>query len=123
MLAGDGDPERHPAVGKTKNQIKGAIMGGVSAQEIQRARNAYDTRTLAGLQSVGGFGGKADVLQGYNHFVGEPDWLMNDLARYARVTPEALKAFATDTLGAARVVVHAVPPAQRPRAAAPRETP
>ena len=99
------------------------IDTGRPEQEIQRARNGYDTRVLAGLQSVGGFGGKADVLQGYNHFVGEPDWLRNDLARYAKVTPEAVKAFAADTLAPhARVIVHAVPPAQRPSAAAPKET-
>jgi len=72
---------------------------------------------LAGLQSIGGFGGKADVLQNYNHFVGEPSYVAQDLARYQQVTPEKVKQFATDTLRPnARVVLHAVPPARTPAA-------
>ena len=58
---------------------------GVTAEEIDRARNRYETRTLSGLQSVGGFGGKADTLQGYNHFLGDPDFLAKDLDRYNHV--------------------------------------
>jgi len=86
---------------------------GVTAEEIQRARTRYDTRTLAGLQSIGGFGGKADVLQSYNHFVGEPSYVAQDLARYETVTPEAVKQFTRDTLRPdARVILHAVPPAR-----------
>ncbi len=87
---------------------------GITPAEIARARTRYDTRTLAGLQSVGGFGGKADVLQSYNHFVGEPNYVAQDLARYESVTPEAVKQFAQDTLRpGARVILHAVPPARR----------
>ncbi|MBZ4417646.1 pitrilysin family protein [Myxococcus sp. RHSTA-1-4] len=93
---------------------------GVTPEEIARARTRYDTRMLAGLQAVGGFGGKADVLQSYNHFAGEPDFIAKDLARYEKVTPESVKQFARDTLPAnARVILHAVPPARRQ---APTET-
>ncbi len=90
---------------------------GVTPEEIERARTRYDTRMLAGLQSIGGFGGKADVLQSYNHFVGEPSYVAQDLARYGQVTPEKVKQFATETLRPdARVVLHAVPPARTPAA-------
>jgi zinc protease len=88
---------------------------GVTADEINRARNRYETRTLAGLQSIGGFGGKADTLQGYNHFLGDPDFLAKDLDRYNHVTSDKVKAFATGVLAPnARVVVHAVPPSAAP---------
>ncbi|XXF78179.1 pitrilysin family protein [Myxococcaceae bacterium GXIMD 01537] len=91
---------------------------GVTAEEIERARTRYDTRMLAGLQSIGGFGGKADVLQNYNHFVGEPSYVAQDLERYQQVTPQKVKQFANDTLRPdARVVLHAVPPARAPSAA------
>ncbi|NMO20314.1 insulinase family protein [Pyxidicoccus fallax] len=87
---------------------------GVTAEEIQRARTRFDTRMLAGLQAVGGFGGKADVLQSYNHFVGDPNYIAKDLARYETVTPQAVKQFARDMLpNNARVILHAVPPARR----------
>jgi predicted Zn-dependent peptidase len=88
---------------------------GVTKEEIQRARDRYETRTLAGLQSIGGFGGKADTLQNYNHFLGQPDYLAQDLARYDTVTSASVKAFASDVLAPnARVVVHAVPPSSAP---------
>jgi predicted Zn-dependent peptidase len=93
---------------------------GITPEEVNRARTRFDTQFLAGLQSIGGFGGKADVLQNYNHFIGEPSWVAQDLARYEAVTPEQVKRFATEQLRPdARVVLHAVPAPQAP--AAPKE--
>ncbi|SEU31589.1 M16 family metallopeptidase [Stigmatella erecta] len=90
---------------------------GVTPQEIARARTRYGTLFLGGLQSIGGFGGKADVLQSYNHFTGDPDYLEKDLARYQSVTPEQVKRFAQEQLRPdARAVLHAVPPQQAPAA-------
>lgn len=95
---------------------------GITQEEIDRARTRFDTRMLAGLQAVGGSGGKADVLQSYNHFVGEPDYVAQDLARYEKVTPESVKQFARDTLSAnARVILHAEPPARRQAPTEPKE--
>jgi zinc protease len=94
---------------------------GITPEELNRARTRYDTRMLSGLESVGGFSGKADVLQNYNQFVGEPSYLAQDLARYQAVSPEDVKRFANDNLRPdARVVMHAVPPAQG-APAAPKE--
>jgi zinc protease len=93
---------------------------GVTAEELNRARTRYDTRMLSGLESVGGFGGKADVLQNYNQFVGEPSYLAQDLARYQAVSQEDVKRYANEQLRPdARVVLHAVPAPQAP--AAPKE--
>lgn len=102
---------------------------GLTPAEIARARNRYDTQVVSGLQRVGGFAGKADVLQHYNHYKGDPGFLAKDLARYAQVTPDTVKRFATDHLRAdARVVLHAVPPADKaagdkPKAAAGADRP
>ncbi|HSP79550.1 MAG TPA: pitrilysin family protein [Myxococcaceae bacterium] len=83
---------------------------GMTREELERARTRFETQTLAGLQSVGGFGGKADVLQSYNHYVGDPGYLGEDLARYDEVTLEKVKAFANEVLKPdARVVLHAIP--------------
>ncbi len=95
---------------------------GITQEEIERARTRYDTRMLAGLQSVGGGGGKADVLQSYNHFVGDPGYIAKDLARYEQVTPESVKQFARDALSSnSRVILHAVPPARRQAPIEPKE--
>jgi len=93
---------------------------GITPEELNRARTRYDTRMLSGLESVGGFGGKADVLQNYNQFIGEPSYLAQDLARYQAVSQEDVKRYANEQLRPdARVVLHAVPSPQAP--AAPKE--
>jgi hypothetical protein len=72
---------------------------------------------LSGLQSIGGFGGKADVLQNYNHFVSEPNYVAKDLARYQAVSTDDVKRYANEQLRPdARVVLHAVPAQQAPTA-------
>jgi predicted Zn-dependent peptidase len=92
---------------------------GMTRQELDRARTRFETQMLAGLQSVGGFGGKADVLQSYNHYRGDPDYLGEDLARYDAVTPERVRDFAREYLRPdARVVMHAVPVQKSPLSAA-----
>ena len=45
------------------------------AAEVERARNVLETQIFSGLQLVGGFGGVADQLNLYNHYLGTPDYL------------------------------------------------
>ncbi len=80
------------------------------AAEVERARNGIETRIIERLETLGGFGGVADRLNMYNHFLGTPDYLQKDIQRYRAVTPQSVRAFANDQLkNTARVVVHAVP--------------
>jgi predicted Zn-dependent peptidase len=88
---------------------------GISQQELNRARTRFETQMLAGLQSVGGFGGKADALQSYNHYINDPGYLDEDLARYDAVTTDKVRDFARQYLSpTARVVLHAVPAPKAP---------
>ena len=83
---------------------------GVSADEVKRARNRIETSFVAGIQAVGGDGGKADLLQLYNHFFGEPNGFGRDLARYEVVTPQKVQHFVKEYLKpTARVVAIATP--------------
>jgi zinc protease len=83
---------------------------GPDAAEVERARNGIETRTVEGLERFGGFGGVANRLNSYNHFVGNPGYLEQDIKRYRDVTPASVKAFAAQQLQAnARVVVYGVP--------------
>ena len=80
------------------------------ATELERARNTIETSIIGGLERLGGFGGIADRLNSYNHFLGTPDYLEKDIQRYRAVTPASIQAFAREQLQpTARVVVHAVP--------------
>ncbi len=82
---------------------------GPTAAEVERARNAAETQRVRGLERLGGFGGVADLLNDYNHHVGDPGFLQKDVARYTAVTPATAKAFAQSLTKNSRVVVQGVP--------------
>ena len=90
--------------------------------EVDRARNTIETNIVGRLESLGGFGGVADRLNQYNHYLKTPDYLQQDVARYRAVTPVTVRTFARTYLTpSSRVVVHAVP--GEPQAAAQVPTP
>jgi len=79
------------------------------AREVERARNTFETRIITALEGLGGFGGVADRLNSYNHYLKTPEYLQQDIARYRAVTPAAVLAFAKAQLApASRVVVQVV---------------
>jgi zinc protease len=78
--------------------------------EVEQARNTIETNIIGGLERLGGFGGVADRLNSYNHYLGTPDYLTKDIERYRAVTGNSLQAFAKDQLATnARAVLHVVP--------------
>ncbi len=71
---------------------------GPTAAEVDRAKNKQEAEFISGLERVGGFGGKADVLNKYNIFTGDPGKLEADLARTRAVTPAAVRAAVSEWL-------------------------
>jgi zinc protease len=122
--------------GKTAEQIEAAInteldkfrASGPDDKEVARAQNGIETDIVNGLQRLGGFGGVADRLNMYEHYLGDPDYLARDLARYRATTPQTVKAFAAQYLQSTnRVVVFGVPgekklPPEVPKPTAPAQT-
>jgi zinc protease len=103
--------------GHTLDEIERAVNAeleafratGPDAREVERARNGIETQIISGLETLGGFGGVADRLNSYNHYLKTPDYLQRDIARYRAVTPASVLAFAKAQLSPnARVVVQAV---------------
>ncbi len=83
---------------------------GPEPAEVERARNLIEAGTVEGLETLGGFGGVADRLNTYNHFLGDPGYLPKDIQRYRDATPASVKAFAqTQLQNSSRVVVYGVP--------------
>jgi len=83
---------------------------GPTAAELERARNVIETRIVAGLETLGGFGGVADRLNEYNHYLGTPDFLAADIGRYESASVESIQAFAQGQLNASQsAVVYGVP--------------
>ena len=107
--------------GHTAAEIEAALQDelnkfrseGPTAAEVERARNTQEAQIIRNLQRFGGFGGVADQLNFYNHYVGTPEYLAQDIARHRRVTPDSVRRFAQQWLkDNARVVVHGVPGTQ-----------
>jgi zinc protease len=65
------------------------------------------------LETLGGFGGKADQLNAYNTHRGRPDWFDADLARYLQADAGALADAAGRWLDAEPLVALSVVPAGR----------
>jgi zinc protease len=85
-------------------------QSGPEPSEVDRARNVIETRIVQGLETLGGFGGVADRLNQYNHYLGDPGYLAKDIQRYRDITPDTVRTFVQQQLSRnARVVVHGVP--------------
>ena len=62
------------------------------AREVQRVRNQVEAAFYRSLERVGGFGGKANQLNGYYFAGAGPDYFAEDLARYTTVSPSDVQA-------------------------------
>ncbi|TMA28181.1 MAG: insulinase family protein [Deltaproteobacteria bacterium] len=88
-------PELTPVVQQIIDDVR---KNGVTPEELERAKRNLIANRLRTVERIGGFGGKADLLNMYETFLGDPGYLPRDLARYRAVTPEASKAFANKYL-------------------------
>jgi zinc protease len=104
--------------GHTATEVENAINAeldrfrteGPTATEVERARNTIETNLIRGLERLNGFGGVADRLNQYNHYLGSPDYLERDVQRFRDATPASITAFAQQQLtNDKRVVVYGVP--------------
>ena len=64
---------------------------GPTAAELARAKTKQEFNFVTGLERIGGFGGKADRLNGYNTYLGDPGRFEFDQARYRNVTTADLQ--------------------------------
>ena len=89
-----------------ETEIANIINNGVTQRELQRAQNVYKASFLNRLASVLG---KAEVLNSYNYFIGNPDYVQQDAARYDRVTAADVQRVAKTYLGRPKIVLTVVP--------------
>jgi zinc protease len=80
------------------------------AREVERALNQIEASFYRGMESVGGFGGKADQLNAYYAAGGGPDYFAEDLARYLSLSPADVQAAAMEWLPLGRRVELVVEP-------------
>jgi zinc protease len=61
-------------------------------REVQRVINQTEASFYGRMENIGGFGGKADQLNGYFVNTGNPDYFNEDLARYRAIQPNDVQA-------------------------------
>jgi len=82
---------------------------GPSDEEMDRERIQAEASFVYRLQTLGGFGGKADQLNAYNVYLGRPDYFGDDLQRYLSVTRHDLASAAASLVPAAATAVSVIP--------------
>lgn len=92
-----------------REEIQRVIASGITTRELERIKNSYRSQFLNRLSSVGGFGGKANMLNDYNYNVGTPDYVQQDAARYQRVTQADVQRVAKKYLSTPKIVLTVVP--------------
>ena len=69
-----------------------------TAHELERSVNQIESSFYNRMERVGGFGGKADQLNAYYTYTGDPDWFNEDLGRYRVISVNDVSAAAAQFL-------------------------
>lgn len=79
-------------------------------REIDRVVNQNEAQFLDGLEKIGGFGGKADMLNSYYYSTGNPDYFNESNARYKAIGPTDIQSMVQTYLpDNGRVILSIVP--------------
>jgi len=104
--------------GHTAEELEAAIdaeiarLGseGPTPVELAASQNSTYSAIVSSLERIGGFGGVADRINMYNQHTKDPNYLNQDLARFAAVTQDGVKHFVTEQLAKDhRAVVYGLP--------------
>lgn len=90
-------------------ELAALIAEGPSAAEMERARNAWQKSFFGRMERVGG---RAGMLQNYNHFTGDAGYVQKDLDRYLAVTAASVQQWARTVLLDEHKVVVVVEPGE-----------
>ena len=81
-----------------------------TARELERFQNQFEAQLLKGLERVSG---KADQLNQYFFYTGDPDYFEEELASYRALAPSDIRAVTQQFLGPGRVLISVVPGGHR----------
>jgi zinc protease len=84
------DPDRVAA--RLDQVIADYVKNGPTADELQRAKTRFVSRRISGLESVGGFGGKAVALAEGAVYANDPNFYKTRLQQVASLTTDQVRA-------------------------------
>ncbi|MEE8466320.1 MAG: pitrilysin family protein, partial [Dehalococcoidia bacterium] len=120
-LAGDFNFDATVAAGHTPDEVIGealSVIEGLRRQppteeELTRTKNRIEWGHVRQMANVGGFGGRANRLNSYNVFAGDPELLNTDVQRYLSVQAEDVQRVAGAYLNDVRVQFVVMPETAR----------
>ena len=95
-----------------RKELDALRQSGPTDHELQRAKNRIESQHVRQLERVGGFGGRADQLNYYNTYTGDPSRINSDLDRYLAVTTDEVRRAAKSVLGENMVRLTVLPEQQ-----------
>ena len=99
-------------------ELQRLLAEGPTVEELERAKVTSRAGFVRGIERIGGFGGKSDVLAQCAVYTGKPDCYQTDLADIAAATPASVQAVAKKWLGVGSHTL-VVQPSETPASALP----
>lgn len=100
-------------------EVGGLAAAGPTPEELSQRQSAIEMALLSSLQSIRD---RADKLNEYEFYYGNPDSLQRDLDRFRNATPQSVRAWASQVLNPGARLVQTVLPEQPQRHASARDT-
>ncbi len=85
------------------------VAQGPTEPELQRAKTQWESRFIRGIERIGGFGGKSDILAQNAVYAGRPDFYKTTIQWTRSATPAELKSCATTWLTDGQYVLDIYP--------------
>ncbi|MCU0453077.1 MAG: insulinase family protein [Bacteroidetes bacterium] len=92
-------------------ELAALLKSGPAEKEVQRVRTQYVANFVRGVERIGGFGGKSDILAMSQTYAGDPEHYKTTLQRVQTATPASIQAAAKTWLsdGVYTLEVHPFP--------------
>jgi zinc protease len=98
-----------PMAAAVRAELEQLAAEGPTEAELQRAQSRVATAFVDGLETTGGFGGRADQLNYYEFYAGDAAFIERDLLRYETATAAQVQAAAAGCFDAPDVALSVVP--------------
>ncbi|MFO7565396.1 MAG: pitrilysin family protein [Enhygromyxa sp.] len=106
LTKGDEDKKRSQAIAAVDEEISRLIAEGPSEAELARHVIGVESSFVWGLEEIGG---RANQLQWFNHYTGDPGYAQRYVERLRALTPKAVQAAAAEHLGRPRAEIISKP--------------
>ena len=123
-IAGDFQIDVTAAAGHTAEEVEEAALIEIQRmrdnptlpEELARTKNRIEWQHVRQMATIGGFGGKANRLNSFNVFAGDPELINRDVERYLAVQPDDVSRVAHEYLAERHVRMVVLPEPSRSHA-------